>query len=277
MYRPPQCTEREPGGYEDCTWCSGVMLQNAAHGRAKVPSTRKEYEALRVAGGDGPAENPGDGSNIQQLQIGFRNRYDWTPVRIGVPNLPRATFAQVWSRLQPGTGAVVQGAMGVLGDHWNRWDPKFGQGIGAHAAYAQREKAEDRVWWMNPLAPNSYAGEWMAKGVLRAYFEGLNGGALFATIGQFALPDTSTEEAMQLTSKGPVIGTAVVITDDMDGGWRCWRVRDGAEVPIAKGTKCEVRGVVTYKKSYTGYLILRNGEDHILPSKDVSEFTVKGG
>jgi len=188
-YRPPQCTEREPGGYEDCTWASGVMLQNAAHGDAVVPSTRKEYEALRVAGGDGPAENPGDGSNLLQLQVGFVSRYKWAPDRVGVPGL-WTTFDKVWSLLAPGVGGVIQGKMGALSTHYRRWDPRF---VGGHASYVQRESSANRVWWMNPLAPNSYAGEWMSKADLRAFFVALNGGLLYARIGKFAVPDTGTE------------------------------------------------------------------------------------
>src|SRR4051812_45753611 len=126
MYRPSLVSEREPGGYEDCTWASAVMLDNAHHGWQDRPATRAEYEALRVAGGDGPAEKPGDGSNQQQAELGILRRYEWDAVRYGVPGTQRS-FEYVWDRLLPGMGASLQGYMGAYpaGSHWRRWDPGF--------------------------------------------------------------------------------------------------------------------------------------------------------
>lgn len=213
MFRPKQCTEREPGGYEDCTWASGVMFQNAAHGANVAPSTRAEYQALRVAGGDGPAENPGDGSNTGQLATGIGRRYGWHAVRLGPPGASHPSFASFWDRLAPGTGAVVQGWMGVWShsNHWRRWDPGFG---GAHAVYVQRESRDEVVWWMNPLAPEGYPGEHMAKFDLKRYWDGFFGGALLVRIGSLGLPDTSTGDDMDAFSipQAPSLATAVRAT-----------------------------------------------------------------
>lgn len=183
MFIPAQCTEREPDGDEDCTWCSGVMLNNAAHGKNKAPSTRKEYEALRVAGGDGPAENPGDGSNLGQLEVGIVKRYDWRPVREGPPGEAHPSFTKLWNDLKPGRGAAVQGSMKVFSraGHWRRWDRQFG---GAHCVYVQRLDDSDTVWWMNPSAPNSYPGERMSKAAFKNYYEGFDGGYMLAEVGQ---------------------------------------------------------------------------------------------
>lgn len=188
---PQQCTERETNGDEDCTWASGVMFNNAAHGRNVVPSTRTEYEALRVAGGDGPAENPGDGSNLGQLETGIKRRYGWDPHRVGPPGGAHVSFETFWRSLKPGMGAAVQGWMGVFdrNGHWRRWDPQFG---GAHCSYVQRRDSRDRVWWMNPSAPNSYAGEWMSKADLKRYYDGFAGGYLVVEVGALAPPDTGT-------------------------------------------------------------------------------------
>jgi hypothetical protein len=197
MYRPPQCTERESdGSWEDCTWASGVMLWNAVNGRARVPSTRAEYEALRVAGGDGPAEKPGDGSNLAQLQLGMDRRYGWGPNRIGPPGANHPSWATLLGHLdQPGNCAVIQGEMSAWprDHHYNRWDPQF---RGGHAAYVQRESDIAKVWWMNPLAPASYAGEWMSLTDLRRFWDSWIGGAALGQVGRFALPDTSTEDEM---------------------------------------------------------------------------------
>lgn len=182
LYRPPLCSEREPGGYEDCTWASAVMLNNAHHGWADVPSTRAEYEALRVAGGDGPREKPGDGSNQAQAELGIQRRYGWDPVRFGVPGIQR-DFDYLWARLGPGVGASVQGFMGAFpaGHNLRRHDPGF---RGAHCVYVQREDLQERVWWMDPLAPSTYGGEWVSKLTLRRYVAQLAGGYLIALIGK---------------------------------------------------------------------------------------------
>ena len=79
---PSLVSEREPDGtWEDCTWASGVMLANAGTGGDWYARDRAEYEALRVAGGDGPAEKPGDGSNLGQLAAGMIARYGWAGAR----------------------------------------------------------------------------------------------------------------------------------------------------------------------------------------------------
>lgn len=184
-YRPPQVTEREPDGtWEDCTWASGVMLNNAAHGGPAVPSNQAEYQALRVAGGDGPAENTGDGSNALQLQTGIAKRYGWTPMRLGAPGIS-TSWAEIWARLVPGVGCVLQGAMAGLSTHFRRWDPPF---AGAHAVYVQREDDLPRLWLQNPLAPANYPGEWLNKDDAGRYWSGLRGGAVFAHIGSLAAP-----------------------------------------------------------------------------------------
>lgn len=172
------------------------MLQNAAHGSPVAPSTRAEYEALRVAGGDGPTEKPHDGSNLEQLQTGFERRYGWSPVRIGPPGFPTPPFANFWGLLKPGTGAVVQGSMGSLEPHYRRWDPAFGSGgkLAPHAAYVQRETDGNRVWWMNPLAPKSYDGEWMSKPDLADFMGGFSGAAMFAGIGSRPIPPSTDTE-----------------------------------------------------------------------------------
>jgi hypothetical protein len=187
-YRPPQCTEREPdGSWEDCTWASGIDLGNAAYGSTKYPPTQAEYEALRKASGDSMT----GGSNLRDLMNGMMNRWGWTG---GL--LIRPTFSQVWSSLKPGTGMALQGSMGPAALlHYRRWDTNF---RGGHCVYVQRESNDDRVFWMNPQAPTTYAGEWMDKATLATYFNGLSGAeAMHVAIGsRKPLPDTDTETNM---------------------------------------------------------------------------------
>src|SRR5262245_37471112 len=179
-FKPRQCTEREPGGYEDCTWCSGVMLANAGFGANIAPSTRTEYESLRVAGGDGPAENPGDGSNLGQLLVGMQRQYSWAPSGSSA----HSDWIDVRERLEDvGDCAVLQGSMGVFAkdSHWRRWDAQFD---GAHAVFVERIDGDDHLWWMNPQAPNKYQGEFISLADARRYYEGLDGGALYTRVGK---------------------------------------------------------------------------------------------
>lgn len=187
-YVPPQCSEQEAGGWEDCTWCAGVMLNNAAHGTTVSPNTRLEYEALRVAGGDGPAEKPGDGSNNGQLRTGIRNRYHWEPELMGPPAEPHRPWADVKAKIAHiGDVAALAGTMAAFpaGHHLRRWDPGFHAG---HQVFVMKRDALPRFWWMNPQAPNSYPGEWVSESDVRAFYEGFVGGALFAKVGQLAPP-----------------------------------------------------------------------------------------
>lgn len=191
---PRQCTEREPGGYEDCTWCSGVMLANAGFGANIAPSTRAEYESLRVAGGDGPAENPGDGSNLGQLLVGMKRQYSWTPAGSST----HRAWSHVLQRLDAvGDCAVLQGSMGVFAkdSSWRRWDPQFG---GAHAVFVERVDGDDHLWWMNPQAPNTYKGEFMSLADARRFYEGLGGGALFARVGSVKATKVTTKQLARL-------------------------------------------------------------------------------
>lgn len=163
MFRPAQSTEREPdGSYEDCRWASGVMLANAAEGRNVHPVGQKENEALRKASGDSME----GGSNIFDLEKGMRARYGWSGP------IGEHSWTKVWSALTPGTGLVIDGHLNALNDHYNRWN----RTRVPHDAYVQREDWQQRAWWMNPLAPASYAGEWITMGELRKFFEALPGG-----------------------------------------------------------------------------------------------------
>lgn len=194
IYRPPQVTEREPDGeWEDCTWCSGVMFANAANERERYPSTQREYETLRAASGDSME----GGSNLFDLERGMARRYGWSVD-------PQTGFDAWWADMTPGTGSVLQGLMGALSDHLRRWDDF----TGAHAVYCQREDTRDRVWWMNPLAPKAYAGEWVSKTACRAYYNA-QPGAHWVTIpiGVFALPDSSTEDELPVAVNEPLDAT----------------------------------------------------------------------
>lgn len=177
-YLPPQVTEREDDGtWEDCTWCSGVMHANALRGRTVFPGTRTEYEGLRVDGDDGPAEKPGDGSNLNQLRAGMLVRYGFAGDL--TPN--GADWPTVRARLVEGTTAVVQGKMGAFpaGHRLRRWDPTF---AGGHAVHVVIENGGP--WWQNPEAPAEFQGEAISWSELQAFYEALRPAGAACMIGR---------------------------------------------------------------------------------------------
>jgi hypothetical protein len=223
-FKPRQCTEREPGGNEDCTWCAGVMLANAGFGANIAPSTRVEYESLRVAGGDGPAEKSKDGSNLSQLLVGMRRQYSWAPAG----SSSHADWTDVRHRLEDvGDCAVLQGSMGVFAkdSNWRRWDVPFD---GAHAVFVERLDGEDRLWWMNPQAPNSYAGEFISLADARRYYEGLGGGALYTRVGKVKTSKVRTNKLARLF----VLKAGVVRPIESSSGSFTFNARVGDNVTL---------------------------------------------
>lgn len=159
MFRPHQCTETNELHRTDCTWCSGVMLANAAEGRDLHPPVRPEYEALRAASGDLVG-----GSGLDELQHGLSVRYGWTR-----PISP--SWTEFMAAFDPGTGMVMQGHLSALNAHYNRWN----RTRVPHAMYVQREDWQSRAWLQNPLAPQTYAGEWISIADLHLFFDALPG------------------------------------------------------------------------------------------------------
>lgn len=239
IFIPHQCSEREPGRWEDCAWCAGVMFNNAAHGRNVAPSTRAEYQALRVAGGDGPAENDGDGSNNDQVRTGIIRRYGWAPLIVGPPAALHVPFSTIATHLAtPGAIASLQGSMGVWSydSHWRRHDRQFN---GPHSVFVERVDGQSRVWWMNPQAPNDYAGEWMTFAELQRFYDSFVGGALFSRVGLLATPQPApppiappTDIAIpKAIGKRPAGATMWVETERLE---RLWRLASGVMRPIAE-------------------------------------------
>jgi hypothetical protein len=201
-YRPPMCSERESSDDEDCTWCSGVMLQNAAHARTLARSTRAEYEGLRAAAG-GPARVEGVGSDLTELRRGIKKRYGWTPRLTSDDGAFHPPWATILQSLElPGDAAVLQGSMGVFqpsSHHLRRHGPGFD---GAHAVYVQRIDDKPRLWWMDPQAPNSFDGEFISLADAKRFYEGLIGAAAFVRVGaknaESEMPGLATTPAEDL-------------------------------------------------------------------------------
>lgn len=145
--------------WEDCGPTSTIMAVHATTGGHRpAVMTLDEAERLRRAAGYGPK----GGTNIQQLAATAVSRY-----RI---NLPRhaSGFEAIWAALRPGQGAVLAGSMAGFGPG-HRLSRHLRSYNGGHAVYVQREGTASRVWWMDPLAPIGYEGEWASRDEVRLF------------------------------------------------------------------------------------------------------------
>jgi hypothetical protein len=186
-FSPRFITETDERVWNDCTWCSGLMLANKAT-RGKYPSTRLEREALRTASGDHTG-----GSNLNDLRLGIEIRYKWN-LKLDYPS-----WDELRLRLARGDGVLAQGLYNRLPEQFQRWDRNFAnKPFPAHAVYVQ---GHDRggnfhlgpdgqprdVFWNDPLgrspsgtpAAKRYRGEWMP---IRVFEEFLLGSASRATV-----------------------------------------------------------------------------------------------
>jgi hypothetical protein len=161
--------EKDDSHWEDCTMCAALMLARICHDPA-IPATHAEAEALRHAAGKGPL----GGSSTADAVNGLRARYNW------IDAFKVLAFDALWADLKPGYAAAAQGGMGAFpaGHSLRRWDPAFD---GAHDVLVARVDTQDRVWWVDPLAPQgSYQGQWVSKADLARYVKAFGGSSLVA-------------------------------------------------------------------------------------------------
>lgn len=167
-------SEREPdGSWEDCTWDAGLEWYRLCFDTSK-PATHAEAQALRAASG----EPPTGGSNIADFRRGVLKRYGVT-----LPPALSVGFAGLWSALQPGTAALVQGSMKAFGPahRLSRYDRNFD---GGHAVMVVRMNDSSSVWWCDPEGPrHGYNGEWVTKAELERFVRAFNGQHLVAKVG----------------------------------------------------------------------------------------------
>lgn len=158
-FKPGHVTERFAGQptFSDCALCSGILLNRARQGSNATPGTKAEVLALRQAGG---AAATGPITNVQ-LEQGLRYRYGLTVQTVYGP-------ANIVNALPPGKAAAVFGYLAryPAGHRLRRWDPSY---AGGHVVFVERLDAQNRLWWMDPLAPlkygtrtpRTYLGEWV--------------------------------------------------------------------------------------------------------------------
>ena len=170
-FKPGQVTERFAGqaSFSDCGPCSSVMLARAHRGNNAIPGDKAEVLAFRQAAG---APATGATSNTQ-LARGLYVRY-----QVSVSTQFR--FPYIWAALDPGMGAVLFGYLSRFpaGHRLRRWDPTY---RGGHVVFVERLDAENRAWWMDPLAPlkygtslRTYLGEWVTAAELSTFLGGPN-------------------------------------------------------------------------------------------------------
>lgn len=145
-------TELHATGWRDCTYASGMMaVWFGRQGASIFPLgfTAEEREALERSD-DKPDEQ---GANINtDLILACQRRYGVT-LRQQAGSL-RAALAAAG----PDAFFVFAGSNGrwPAGDHFRRWDPGF---AGNHATAGQGTGDGKTIWWMDPEAPATYAGE----------------------------------------------------------------------------------------------------------------------
>ncbi len=153
-------SEREPGSWTTCFWCSAVELARFCHDTT-IAHTLTEAKALRSAAGV-----PAGPARADQVRTGMLRRYGWNgTVAVG--------FDALWTALKPvGAAAAVTGSMGAFpaGHSLRRWDPAF---AGGHAVFVIHADTGDRVWWCDPLAPTTYQGQWVSKADLKKFVNGM--------------------------------------------------------------------------------------------------------
>jgi hypothetical protein len=171
----------DDASWEDCTFVSAVELARICH-KPSIPASHVEAEKLRDVAG----VRPTGGSNQDDARRGMARRYLWDG------STPISGFSAFWAALDPGMAASSQGTMAFpYGHRLRRWSPGFN---GRHCVLVVRVDSRDRVWWCDPLAPNSvgYQGEWVSKSELKAYVDRLTAAGGRHVIGKVRKPIVAT-------------------------------------------------------------------------------------
>lgn len=132
--------------YKDCTEASAMMLRAHAGGDFPLGWTDEEREALQWADGKGET-----GATMDDIMLSMQRRWGWTGDAVIAP-LNSAL------RRKDGVAFHLAGANGNLpvGHRLRRWQPSF---TGGHAWFVRPYGDGARVWVLDPLAPQGYAGD----------------------------------------------------------------------------------------------------------------------
>jgi hypothetical protein len=163
------CSEREPTGHwEDCSWCSGLMLGNWMEGYNRYPANQTNYENLRFAA-TGTREVDGDGSNYDEVLVGMQRLYGLEPLLLSSKNHSWDSILALWP---VGYGGAVQGMNGSLPSTL-----RYTSFTGGHSIMAVR-KSKDLFDAYNPLAAPGSQPKSITADQLGVYFRALPGAAV---------------------------------------------------------------------------------------------------
>jgi hypothetical protein len=175
-YRPSFATERDvPPPWTDCLWASASMLLDKwTAGQVSVGHAR-----LRELSRD-----RSEGSNLADVAAAFDR------LGLALTYSPDGgdfiTWPELLDRLRQGGGAVLLGDYGQLPRQYGRWDRDFWARTGDldnHALYVDAyDKAHDRIWVMDPLAPAGWTGEWVPRKVVVQFAWRTPAGGLYAAM-----------------------------------------------------------------------------------------------
>lgn len=185
MFTPAIVSEREVGEWEDCVWCSGVMLRNAIAGADVAPATRLEYEGLRFDA-TGVREGNGDGSNMRELERGLAVRYGLTNVKRG------SGWASALANWPVGAWLVLQGLYAALPDRLRVTTFRD-----AHCMVLGRDRELSAVL-LDPLERAGTAPKRITLDEARAYYEALAGAEWIAGKPGGRLTDVAIQIRRQL-------------------------------------------------------------------------------
>ncbi|HXU86711.1 MAG TPA: hypothetical protein VN773_12985 [Verrucomicrobiae bacterium] len=236
-HHPRFVTEREAGRWQDCLWASAAMLVDKwTAGRTVISK-----DALRRLSGDVHG-----GSNLDHLVRALRK------IGISARTSPHGGATITWTslraRLSAGGGAIVLGDDSRLPRWYGRWDPAFWGNSGDkdnHAVYLDRyDRATDRYWIMDPLAPADWTGEWISGRDLRAYAWSTSAGRLFGLM----TPAAARPSFSGVRLRAPIASLGL---NEVHVGWaiarspRSWRRPPvNLVVSVAAATGIPTRGEV---------------------------------
>ena len=154
--------EPNASGLKDCTYSAGLtaLVYGDKVVYPKGIYTVAEREALERSDNQ-PDET---GASLSDLIVAIRRRYGITLTQ----NSPASLSA--WLD-KDDIALVVQGKMGNLGSTLRRWDPSF---TGGHSVCVVNLPG-DRYIWLDPLAPNKFAGDVVKKSQIMRFSTGLGG------------------------------------------------------------------------------------------------------
>src|SRR5436190_8915825 len=145
----------------NCVWAAGQMLLDKwTHGRVIVWQSR-----LRHA-----SHTKHKAASLVDLSRGIA-KATGILLRSSPGMGDPMTWWQFLDRLEHGGGGVLIGLYSRLPSDFTRWNPAFADSSNSgHAVYVERyDRANARVWFMDPLAPRDLPGEWIPVEALRRF------------------------------------------------------------------------------------------------------------